>query len=117
MPQRPHWMRRNHEEVRRATARAGPHDKELIHEDSAHLYDDNGQSRFTDIDISLNPTEPFEGVSGLRASAPFSAEQCFFFSCPLCVMEQHVAPRRGVFVPEIHSWLMTRRVADTSRGS
>ena len=60
----------------------------------ARIYDDNGQSRFTDIDISLNPMEPLEGASGLRASAPFSAEQCFFFSCPVCVMEQHVAARR-----------------------
>jgi len=60
----------------------------------ARIYDDNGQSWFTDIDISLNPTEPYGGVSGFRASAPFSAEQCFFFSSPQCVQELHVAPRR-----------------------
>ncbi len=36
----------------------------------ARIYDDNGQSRFTDIDIALNPTG---GVAGRRASAPFSA--------------------------------------------
>ena len=56
----------------------------------ARIYDDNGQSQFTDIDISLNPTEPYGGVSGFRASAPFSAEQCFFFSSPQCVQELHV---------------------------
>jgi hypothetical protein len=58
------------------------------------MYDHNGQSRFMDIDIALNPSPPFEGISGLRASAPFSPEQCFFFSCPPCVMAPHAAPRR-----------------------
>jgi hypothetical protein len=57
----------------------------------ARIYDDNGQSRFTDIDISL---DPIESVYGFRASAPFSAEQCIFFSSPQCIQELHVAPRR-----------------------
>jgi hypothetical protein len=43
----------------------------------ARIYNDNGQSRFTDIDISLNPTEPRRGVSGLRMSAPFAGGECF----------------------------------------
>jgi len=55
----------------------------------AHIYDDNGQSRFRNIDISLNPMEPWFPSLGT-----FSAEQCIFFSSPQCVQELHVAPRR-----------------------
>jgi hypothetical protein len=55
-----------------------------------HIYDDKGQSRFRDIDISLSPM----GVYDFRASAPFSAGQCIFFSWSQCVQELHVAPRR-----------------------
>ena len=62
------------------------------------IYDDNGQSRFTDIDISLNPIEPMLGVSGFRMSAPFAAGECIIISSPPCVMEQHAAPRRQMAI-------------------
>jgi hypothetical protein len=58
------------------------------------IYDDNGQSRFTDVDIALDPIEPAGGVYDFRASAPFSADQCFFFSSSQCVQELHAAPQR-----------------------
>jgi hypothetical protein len=61
-------------------------------------YDDNGQSRFADIDISLNPREPPGRVSGLRVSAPFDAGQCFLSFFPRCVEEPHTAPRRQLVV-------------------
>ena len=64
----------------------------------ARIYDDNGQSRFTDIDISLNPINAVLGVSGMCTSAPFSADECIFFSAPPCVTEQHSAPRRQLIV-------------------
>ncbi len=64
----------------------------------ARIYDDNGQSRFSDIEISLNPTELVGGVSSRRASTPFSAEQCYFFSTPPHVLGQHVASRRQFVV-------------------
>jgi hypothetical protein len=64
----------------------------------ARIYDDNGQSRFTDIDISLDPIGPLLGVTGFRTSAPISTEQCFFISSPPCVTEQHGAPRRQLVI-------------------
>ena len=57
----------------------------------ARIYDDNGQSRFTDIDISLDP------LDGFRASTPFAAEQCCFFSSPPR-QHRHAAPRRQLVV-------------------
>jgi hypothetical protein len=62
------------------------------------IYDDNGQSRFTDIDISLTPLELTLGVSGFRMSAPFAGGECSFLFMPQCVMEQHAAPRRQLFI-------------------
>jgi hypothetical protein len=64
----------------------------------ARIYDDNGQSRFAEIDIPLNPREPIGGVSGLRASASFAAGQCHITFAPRSVMEPHVAPRRQLVV-------------------
>jgi hypothetical protein len=64
----------------------------------ARIYDDNGQSRFGDIDISLNPTEPIAGVSGFRVSASFVAGECHFRSFPPCVSQQHAAPKRALII-------------------
>ena len=64
----------------------------------ARIYDDNGQSRFGDIDISLNATEPIAGVSGFRVSAPFVAGECHFRSFPPCVSQQHAAPKRVLII-------------------
>ncbi len=63
----------------------------------ARLYDDNGQSRFTEIDISLHPLEPTAGVSGFQKSAPFAGGECLFLSFPQCV-HQHAAPQRQLVV-------------------
>jgi hypothetical protein len=62
------------------------------------IYDDNGQSRFTDIYISLHPPEPTLGVSGFLKSAPFAGGECWFLSFPQCVMDQHTAPRRQLVI-------------------
>lgn len=64
----------------------------------ARIYDDNGQSRFTDIDIPLNPIEARLGVSGFKMSAPFAAGECIIISFPQCVMHQHAAPQRQLVV-------------------
>jgi hypothetical protein len=62
------------------------------------IYDDNGQSRFADIDILLNARKPIGGLSGLRASASLATGQCFLSFAPRGVMEPHAAPRRQLVV-------------------
>lgn len=59
------------------------------------IYDDNGQSRFADIEIPLNPSD---SPASRFASAPFDAEQCFFFSAPPHVRPQRNAQRRQLVV-------------------
>lgn len=62
------------------------------------IYADNGRSRFTDVDIALDPIGPLLGVPSFRASAPISVERCTFMSSPPCVTEQHGAPRRQLVI-------------------
>jgi quercetin dioxygenase-like cupin family protein len=62
------------------------------------IYDDNGQSRFADIEIPLNPREPTGGVSGFRASPSFAAGQCSLLSAPRGAIHEHAAPRRQLVV-------------------
>ena len=64
----------------------------------ARIYDDNGQSRFTDIDISLNLMAPRRGVSGLRMSAPFAGGECLFRSFPQGSLDRHTAPQRQLVI-------------------
>ena len=49
----------------------------------ARIYDNNGQSRFTDIDISLNEREPGAGVSGLVSGSQHPSLLRTAFSCLL----------------------------------
>ena len=97
----------------------------------ARIYDDNGQSRFTEIDIEMRA---IDSLTSRLASTPFDAEQCRFFSASPQVRPPGPAPRDNSWsccqerwrskpataksdasVGVICCWQMTHRVADTLR--